>query len=153
MTVKKVYSIICQDQRGNILADIELLDTWPASPSRSADPKSSYIEPFTKRTGCQTPGQCDEDCDCGCPYNAMTDVEQLPLIEKIAEIFPGEWLAFIVSPEEDDDYEPTRGKLIAHSPDPDEVYDAVNIVLWNQHVYVFFNGNFEGMQISYGDSW
>jgi hypothetical protein len=83
----------------------------------------------------------------------MTEIEQLPLIEEIAKIFPDEWLAFIVSPEEDDDYEPIHGKLIAHGPDPDEVYDAVNAVLWNQHVYVFFNGNFEAMQTSYGDGW
>jgi hypothetical protein len=83
----------------------------------------------------------------------VTDVEQLPLIETIAQIFPNEWLAFITTPEEDDDYEPTHGKLIAHSPHPNEVYDAVDTVLWNQHVYVFFNGNFEAMQASYGNSW
>jgi hypothetical protein len=135
------------------LAEIKLFDSQPASPGRSADSENWYIEPFTKQTGCQTPGQCDEDCDCGCPYNTMTEVEQLPLIEEIARIFPDEWLAFIVSPEEDDDYEPIHGKLIAHGPNPDEVYDAVNAVLWNQHVYVFFNGNFEDMQTSYGDDW
>ncbi len=83
----------------------------------------------------------------------MTDVEGLPLIEEIAKIFPNEWLAFIISPEEDDDYEPQHGKLIAHSPTPDEVYDAVNTVLWNQHIYIFFNGDFEAMKTSYGDNW
>jgi hypothetical protein len=83
----------------------------------------------------------------------MTEVERLPLIEEIAKIFPNEWLAFIISPEEDDDLEPVHGKLIAHSPNPDEVYDAVNTVLWNQHVYVYFNGNFEGLKESYGDNW
>jgi hypothetical protein len=83
----------------------------------------------------------------------MTEIERLPLIEDIAKIFPNEWLAFIISPEEDDDYEPIHGKLVAHSSDPDEVYDAVNTILWNQHVYVFFNGDFEAMQASYGDNW
>jgi hypothetical protein len=83
----------------------------------------------------------------------MTEPERLPLIETIAAIFPNEWLAFIISPEEDEDYEPLHGKLIAHSPDPDEVYDAVNTVLWNQHVYVFFNGDFENMRASYGERW
>ena len=83
----------------------------------------------------------------------MTEIEQLPLIEEIARIFPNEWLAFIIPPEEDDDYEPAQGKLIAHSPNPDEIYDAVNIVLWNQHVYIYFNGDFEAMQASYGDDW
>jgi hypothetical protein len=117
------------------------------------EPENWYAEPFTKRTGCKTPGQCGGDCNCGCPYNTMTEVEQLPLIEEIARIFPNEWLAFIISPVEDDDYEPIHGKLVAHSPNPDEVYDAVNRVLWNQHVYIYFNGDFDPMQASYGSAW
>jgi len=112
-----------------------------------------YAEPFTKRTACRTPGQCGGDCDCGCPYNTLTELERLPLIEEVAQIFPNEWLAFIISAEEDDDFEPTHGKLIAHSPNPDDVYDAVNTVLWNQHVYVSFHGDFEGLKQSYGDTW
>ncbi len=135
------------------MAEITLMDTWPVTDnSQKNDPENWYVEPFTKRKGCQTPGQCDDDCDCGCPYT-VTDVEKLPLIETIARIFPNEWLAFIITPEEDDDYEPTHGKLIAHSPNPDEVYDAVNTVLWNQRVYVFFNGHFEALQASYGERW
>ena len=135
------------------MAEIQLFDTWTPTSGRLQESENWYIEPFTKRTGCKTPGQCGEDCDCGCPYNTMTETERLPLIETIAAIFPNEWLAFIISPEEDEDYEPLHGKLIAHSPDPDEVYDAVNIVLWNQHVYVFFNGDFENMRASYGERW
>ncbi len=83
----------------------------------------------------------------------MAEPDRLPLIEDIAKIFPNEWLAFIISAEEDDDLEPVHGKLVAHSPNPDEVYDAVNTVLWNQHIYVYFNGDFDQMQESYGDSW
>lgn len=83
----------------------------------------------------------------------MSEAERLPLIEEIAQIFPNEWLAFIIAPAEDEDFEPVHGKLIAHSPDPDEVYDAVNTVLWNQHVYVYFNGDFETLKESYGSSW
>lgn len=120
---------------------------------RLSTPENWYAEPFTKRTACRTPGQCGGDCDCGCPYNSMTDVEHLPLIEEIARIFPNEWLAFIISPEEDDDIEPVHGKLIAHSANPDDVYDAVNTVLWNQYVYVFFNGEFDNLQASYGNAW
>ncbi|MCB0190928.1 MAG: hypothetical protein KDJ65_03190 [Anaerolineae bacterium] len=120
---------------------------------RLATAENWYAEPFTKRTACRTPGQCGGDCDCGCPYNTMTEVERLPLIEDIATIFPNEWLAFIISPEEDDDFEPTHGKLVAHSPGPDELHDAVNTVLWNQHVYIFFNGSFEAMKASYGETW
>jgi hypothetical protein len=131
------------------LAEITLFENWSTSPDRSEDSENWYIEPFTKRTGCQVSEQCEDDCDCGCPYNTMTEVEQLPLIEEIAKIFPNEWLAFIISPTEDDEYEPIHGKLIAHSPNPDEVYDAVNAILWNQHVYIYFNGGFEAMQASY----
>lgn len=83
----------------------------------------------------------------------MTEVDRLPLIDDIARIFPNEWLAFIISPSEDEEYEPVHGKLIAHSPDPDEIYDAVNTVLWNQHVYVYFNGSFDAMKTSYGSTW
>jgi len=98
---------------------------------------------FEKRHGCRTPGQCDEDCDCGCPYNDMSQAESLPLIDTIARHFPDEWLAFIVPPEEDDDPIPLHGKLVAHSADYDAVHDAVLTVLWNQCVYVFFNGDVE----------
>ena len=136
------------------MVEIKLFETWPATDQKSqGDAENWYAEPFTKRKGCQTPGACGDDCDCGCPYTGMTDVERLPLIEEIARIFPNEWLAFIISPEEDDDYAPTHGKLIAHSLLPDEVYDAVTTVLWNQHVYVYFNGDFETMRHSYGETW
>ena len=101
---------------------------------------------FQKQHGCRTPGQCDEDCDCGCPYKEMSEVDTLPLIETIAHHFPNEWLAFIVPPEEDDDPLPLHGKLVAHSPDFDDVNDAVLTVLWNQCVYVFFNGDVDAQQ-------
>ncbi len=82
----------------------------------------------------------------------MDNPEILPLIEEIAPIFPDEWLAFIVPPAEDEDPTPTHGRLVAHSPYPDELFDAVNTVLWNQCVYTFFNGDFTAMEASYGDS-
>ena len=122
-------------------------------PARLETPENWYAEPFTKRTACKTPGQCGGDCDCGCPYNTMTELDRLPLIEDIARIFPNEWLAFIIAPDEDDDLEPVHGKLVAHSPNPDDVYDAVNTVLWNQHVFVFFNGEFDALRDSYGADW
>jgi hypothetical protein len=83
----------------------------------------------------------------------MSEPDRLPLIEDIARIFPDEWLAFIISADEDDDLEPVHGKLIAHSPNPDDVSDAVNTVLWNQHVYVFFNGDYSRLVNSYGQAW
>jgi hypothetical protein len=135
------------------LTKIQLIDEWIIPEQRTQEPENWYAEPFTKRTGCNTPGQCGGDCNCGCPYNTMTETERLPLIADIAKIFPNEWLAFIISAEEDEELEPIHGKLIAHSPHPDEVYDATNTVLWNQHVYVYFNGDFAAMQTSYGPAW
>ena len=135
------------------MANIALLEDWTASPSRLEEPENWYAEPFTKRTACNTPGQCGGDCNCGCPYNTMAETERLPRIDEIEKIFPNEWLAFIISPEEDDDLAPTHGKLIAHSPNPDDVYDAANTVLWNQHVYIYFNGDFAAMEASYGSGW
>ena len=38
---------------------------------------------------------------------------------------------------------PLHGKLVAHSSNFDDVHDAVLTVLWNQCVYVFFNGDVE----------
>ncbi len=128
-------------------------ETWIVPTKRGADPENWYAEPFTKRTGCGTPGQCGGACDCGCPYNTMTELDRLPRINEIAALFPNEWLAFIISPEEDDEFEPSHGKLIAHSPAPDAVYDAVNTVLWNQHVFIYFNGDYDSMQASYGLTW
>jgi hypothetical protein len=111
-----------------------------------------YIEPFTKRTSCEIPGQCGGECDCGCPYNTMTELDRLPLIEELAAMFPNEWLAFVVSATEEDDLAPTHGKLVAHSPNPDDIFDAQNTVLWNQCVYVYFNGDYEAMARSYGEA-
>lgn len=135
------------------MTNITLFDAAPQPIQSTPPPENWYVEPFAKRSGCKTPGQCGDDCDCGCPYNTLSQVENLPFIEDIACAFPNEWLAFIVSPVEDDEYQPLHGKLVAHSPYPDEVYDAVNTVLWNQHVYVYFNGDFEVLQASYGSSW
>jgi len=135
------------------LTEIKLFKSWTPPSASLERVENWYAEPFTKRTACQVPGQCGGDCDCGCPYNTMTETERLPSIESIAAIFPNEWLAFIVSPAEDEEFEPVHGKLVAHSPEPDEIFDAVNTVLWNQHVYVFFNGDFTAMKSSYGQMW
>lgn len=141
------------NNREATLLKLELLTT-PVSPAhKTKEPENWYAEPFTKRSGCKVPGQCGGDCECGCPYNGMTEVERLPLIADILHMFPNEWLAFIISPSEDEEVEPIHGKLVAHSPQPDEVYDAANTVLWNQYVYIFFNGDFEAMQASYGLAW
>jgi hypothetical protein len=129
------------------MSDVIWMDITGAGDTRSDElPEDWIVGPFEKRHGCRTPGQCDKDCDCGCPYNDMSEIETLPLIDTIAQNFQGEWLAFIVPPEEDDDPIPLHGKLVAHSVDFDDVHDAVLTVLWNQCVYVFFNGDEEAQQ-------
>lgn len=89
-------------------------------------------------------------CD-DCPHTIMDDAENLPYIGEIAAMFPDEWLAFVVPPAEDKDPVPLHGNMVAHSPNPDDIFDAVNAVLWNQCVYTFFNGSYEAMEASYGD--
>ena len=129
------------------MSDVIWLDNVPLESTPSDGlPGDWTVGRFQKRHGCRQPGQCDEDCDCGCPYKEMSEAETLPLIATIAEHFPDEWLAFIVPPEEDDDLLPVHGKLVAHSPDMDDVYDAVLTVLWNQCIYVFYNGDVESQQ-------
>jgi hypothetical protein len=135
------------------MSEIIWLDGTPTGDSFSVDgsgpngtPADWLVARFEKQHGCGTPGQCDEDCDCGCPYKEMSEADTLPLIDMIAQHFPDEWLAFIVPPEEDDDPIPLHGKLIAHSTNFDDVNDAVMTVLWNQCVYVFFNGEVEAQE-------
>jgi hypothetical protein len=131
------------------MSDVIWLDDIPIENTPSDGlPSDWVVGRFEKRHGCRTPGQCDEDCDCGCPYKEMSVADTLPLIEAITVHFPNEWLAFIVPPEEDDDLMPVHGKLVAHSPSLDDVHDAILTVLWNQCVYVFYNGDVESQQAS-----
>jgi len=63
-------------------------------------------------------------------------------VEPIAEVerrHPGQWLAFVIPPGEDE-FTPERGMLVAYSHDDNEVWDAVNRVTFNQVVHVYFNG-------------
>jgi hypothetical protein len=135
------------------VSNIIWFDEVPAGDNTSAGdieasglPEDWVVGRFEKRHGCRTPGQCDKDCDCGCPYKDMSEAEMLPLIDTIAGLFPDEWLAFIVPPEEDEDPLPIHGKLVAHSSSFDDVHDAMLTVLWNQCVYVFFNGDEEAQE-------
>jgi hypothetical protein len=135
------------------MSDVVWLNEIPVEPASTDNGPSNWtVGRFEKKHGCRTPGQCDEDCDCGCPYKSMSEVESLPLIAAITEHFPNEWLAFIVPPEEDDDPLPVHGKLVAHSPSFDDVQDAVLTVLWNQCIYVFYNGEVESQQASLGEA-
>lgn len=53
--------------------------------------------------------------------------------------YPDEWLAVIIS-EEEDRYDPQRGRLVAHSPDKSLVWQRVADLPASEDVYVFFNG-------------
>ncbi len=129
------------------MSDVIWLNDIPVEgPTSDNLPADWTVGRFQKRHACRAPGQCDEDCDCGCPYKEMSEAETLPHIATIAQLFANEWLAFIVPPEEDDDPLPVHGKLVAHSPNLDDVHDALLTVLWNQCVYVFYNGDVEAQQ-------
>lgn len=82
---------------------------------------------------------CGPDCGCGCPYTGMVEKGRAEPIAAVEARFPGEWLAFVIPPGEDE-YAPERGMLVVHSPDDDEVWAAVQRVTFNQVVHVYFNG-------------
>lgn len=85
---------------------------------------------------------CGPDCGCGCPYTGMEQRGKVELISAVEQRLPGQWLAFIIPPGEDE-YAPERGMLIVHSHDDNEVWDAVSRVTFNQVVHVYFNGTAE----------
>ncbi len=53
--------------------DVIWLNDIPVEPSSPDDvPADWTVGRFQKLHGCQQPGQCDADCDCGCPYKGMS---------------------------------------------------------------------------------
>jgi len=54
--------------------------------------------------------------------------------------YPGQWLALVIPPGEDEEH-PEQAMLGAYSTDPDEVWDAVSRITFNQVVHVYFNGS------------
>jgi hypothetical protein len=95
------------------------------------------------RLSCGTHAGCGTDCDCGCPYTGMEEKGRVELIAEVERRHPGEWLAFVIPPAEDD-FAPERGMLVVHSHDEDEVFDAVARITHNQVVHVYFNGDEQG---------
>ena len=81
-------------------------------------------------------------CHGGCPYAAPARDAHIEWLFEAEQRYPGEWLAFVVPPDEDD-YAPERGILVAHSDDDAEVWDTVAQIKQNQVVHVYFNGSFE----------
>lgn len=82
---------------------------------------------------------CGPDCGCGCPYTGMIERGRVESIAEVERRHPGEWLAFVIPPGEDE-YAPEQGMLVVHSTDDSEVWDAVQRITFNQVVHVYFNG-------------
>ena len=95
--------------------------------------------------------ECGVSCDCGCPYTAMVERGNVEWIADVERRYPGEWLAFVIPPEEDE-FAPERGMLVVHSTDDNEVWDAVNRITHNQVVQVYFNGVFDDSYIEWANS-
>ncbi len=85
---------------------------------------------------------CGPDCGCGCPYTGMREHGRIEPVAAVEARYPDEWLAFVIPPGEDE-YHPEQALLVVHSPDPDEVWDAVARITFNQVVHVYFNGSLE----------
>ena len=96
-------------------------------------------------------GQCGVDCDCGCPYTGMEEKGRIEEIVQVERRYPNEWLAFVIPPGEDE-FNPERGMLVVHSPDDNEVWDAVNRITHNQVVHVYFNGLLDEAYLGWADS-
>ncbi|MEI7770178.1 MAG: hypothetical protein WCI67_09335 [Chloroflexales bacterium] len=93
-------------------------------------------------TGDRDHSSCGPDCGCGCPYTGMAERGRIELIAEVERRYPGQWLAFVIPPGEDE-YDPERGMLVAYSQDDNEVWDAVGRVTFNQVVHVYYNGSFD----------
>lgn len=97
---------------------------------------------LTPACGADERSGCGPDCGCGCPYTGMVEKGRVELIAAVEARYPGEWLAFVIPPGEDE-YAPERGMLVVHSRDDQEVWDAVSRITFNQVVHVYFNGSLE----------
>jgi hypothetical protein len=93
-------------------------------------------------TGLCGTAHCGVDCNCGCPYTAIEERGKTEWLADVEARHPGEWLAFVIPPEEDE-YAPERGMLIVHSRDDNEVWDAVRRITHNQVVHVYYNGSYD----------
>jgi hypothetical protein len=72
----------------------------------------------------------------------MEERGKVELIADVEQRHPGQWLAFVIPPGEDE-YAPERGMLVVHSVEEDEVFDAVARITHNQVVHVYFNGTLD----------
>ena len=72
-------------------------------------------------------------------FRSLRAESEIQSLDDLKTLFPGEWLAVIISAGEDR-YEPQRGRLVAHSPDRAYIWRRVVDLPASDDVYVFFNG-------------
>ncbi|ACL24332.1 hypothetical protein [Chloroflexus aggregans] len=102
--------------------------------------------------GCGTGdhSSCGPDCGCGCPYTGMVERGRVEPVALIEQCYPNQWLALVIPPGEDEEH-PEQAMLVAYSSDPDEVWDAVSRITFNQVVHVYFNGALEAFLEQFED--
>jgi hypothetical protein len=72
----------------------------------------------------------------------MEERGRVEWVREVEQRYPGEWLAFVIPPGEDE-FAPERGLLVVHSQDDNEVWEAVSRITHNQVVHVYYNGPLE----------
>lgn len=92
-----------------------------------------------KVAACGSGDDCGVNCTCGCPYTGMVAKGRTEPIGEVERRYPEEWLGFVIPPGEDE-FAPETGMLVVHSTDDNEVWDAINLVTFNQIVHVYYNG-------------
>ena len=85
---------------------------------------------------------CGPDCGCGCPYTGMIERGRVESIAAIEARYPEQWIALVIPPGEDE-MTPETAMLVAYGTDPDDVWDAVARITFNQVVHVYYNGSLE----------
>jgi hypothetical protein len=72
----------------------------------------------------------------------MAERGRVEAVTAIEARLPEQWVALVIPPGEDEE-SPTSAMLIAYGDDPDEVWDAVSRVTFNQVVHVYYNGSLD----------
>ncbi|NJP04932.1 MAG: hypothetical protein HC837_04530 [Chloroflexaceae bacterium] len=108
-------------------------------PDRLPLPQTSTVA-CTNRSDCQQNDSGSMACCCqgecrggGIPVYAVTDIERC---------YPGEWLALLLPPGEDQ-YQPEHGILVAHSRSDSDVWQTVMTIPDQHLIHVYFNGTWD----------
>jgi hypothetical protein len=63
-------------------------------------------------------------------------------VRHIEARYPDQWLAMVIPPGEDE-YQPELAMLVAYGDAEDEVFDAAQLVTFNQVLHVYYNASLE----------